>query len=105
MTITRWTTDRTGCIFEGASVRTADELNAVVILLALNEGWAPNYAPELRDTAEGVTGWMDDDDDAECLADESRQAEEWLNEHVAPEGHSFRFDEGFYLWPENDLDD
>lgn len=102
-TPTRWTAESAGCIFAGASHRTADELCAAVILLALDEGWDPADATDLRTVAESADGWLDNADDAQWLGDESYQAEAWLNEHVAPEGYVFTFDEGFMLYAEDDL--
>lgn len=105
--ITRWTPDRTGCIFAGASNRTADELNACVIDLAFDEGWKLDSAEveaELRTLVENTDGWLDDADDSQWLTDEARSAQDWLNEHIAPEGHYFTFDEGFYLYVSEDED-
>ncbi len=97
---TRWEPgENAGCIFAGSSNRTADDLNGCVILLAMENGWECNEVnsqQELRELAQ-VTGWCEDPDDSQWLSDEARQAEEWLNEHLAPEGWSFTFDDGFYL--------
>jgi hypothetical protein len=101
-TTTRWVPgEKQGCIFAGASNRTADSLNACVILLAMEEGWEdhpPAVHQELKALAQATHGWCDEDDDSQWLSDEVRTAEEWLNEHVAPEGWAFQFDDGFYLW-------
>jgi hypothetical protein len=104
-TITRWTSDRAGCIFAGSSNRTADELNASVVLLAMEQGWTPADASELRDLVESTDGWLDSDDDSQWLSDESLAADQWLTEHIAPEGYVFHFDDGFYLSAESDLDE
>jgi hypothetical protein len=104
----RWDADREGCIFAGSSTRTADDLNACVILLACDEGWSEHGGA--RQDAEALfrqdtrTGcyWADDPDVSEYLAEAARDAEEWLNEHIAPTGYSFSFDDGFYLWPESE---
>jgi len=99
----RWTPSRAGCIFAGSSHRTADDLNACVILLACDEGWSDHDGA--RVVAEDLfkqdepTGcyWADDSDNSEWLSSGALAAEEWLNEHVAPEGYWFEFDDGFYL--------
>lgn len=100
-TPTRWLPgEQHGCIFAGASNRTADNLNACVILLAMENGWESGPAAfhqELKVLAQNTHGWCDEPDDSQWLSDEARSAEEWLNEHVAPEGWSFEFDDGFYL--------
>lgn len=43
-----------------------------------------------------------DDDEHEALIDASDEVEEWLNEHIAPEGYHFGWHEGeFFLWSQS----
>lgn len=105
--IRRWSPERAGCIYAGANTRTADELNALTIKLAVDEGWddrdaridadevLAQYAPH------GVL-WSDDPELSEAVAESAERAVGWLTEHVAPEGYVFEFDDGLYLWPEDD---
>lgn len=103
----RWPADKAGTIYEGASVRTADELNATVILLAAENGWdhggARPIAEKLlgQETNTGVL-WCEDSDDSESLTEAAQEACDWLTEYVAPEGYSFAFDEGFELVSDED---
>lgn len=85
-----------GCWFAGASSRTADELNACVVLAAMRYGWTPDDASELRTLAESTDGWADDPDDGQWLSDAGWQAMEYLDS-VAPDGYAFTFDDGFYM--------
>ncbi len=98
--IVRWDSSRAGCIFNGSSTRTADELNADVVLLALGEGWVDDDAKELArkfyDLPTNVR-WFDDQEDSETMSFFSDEAVDWLNEFIAPEGFWFEFDDGFYL--------
>lgn len=99
----RWTASRAGCIWAGASTRTADELNALTINLACDEGWdshdgARHDAEALlaQDSPTGVL-WASDPDVSEWLSEGAQNALEYLNAEVAPEGHRFEFDDGLYL--------
>ncbi len=94
-----------GCIFEGSAVRTADELNASVILLALDQGWQGDVAngdPADRDAlfglAQDTNGWADDADDSDRLAEASANAVEWMNGEpsIVPAGYALSFDDGLY---------
>ncbi len=52
-------------------------------------------------TAEPIT-----DDEHQALSDAAGDVEQWLNDNVAPEGHSFGWYEGeFYLWPDAQWED
>jgi hypothetical protein len=101
----RWTADRAGCIFAGSSNRSADDLSAAVILLACDEGWSDHdgarqdaEALYAQDAPNGVY-WSDDGGEgSQALSEGADAAADWLNEHIAPEGYWFRFDDGFYLW-------
>lgn len=45
-------------------------------------------------------------DEHEALSDASEEAENWLNENVAPEGYSFGWSEGeFNLWSNKEWED
>jgi len=108
----RWTADRAGCIFAGSSNRSADDLSAAVILLACDEGWSDHdgarqdaEALYAQDAPNGVY-WSDDGGEgSQLLSEGADAAADWLNEHVAPEGYWFRFDDGFYLWGDDPDED
>lgn len=104
----RWSADRAGCLFEGSSTRSADELNMLVVELAADNGWPATdkatreHLHELSERLwriESHSGvlWFEDPDDSDAIADAARDAADWLNEHIAPEGYVFEFDDGFYL--------
>lgn len=108
-TVTRWTAADTGTILNAS--RTSDELNADVILLACYAGWdshggARTDAEALYDQepSAGGTYSADDLDLAESLSEGATEALAWLNEHVAPEGHYFTFDDGLMLYEDGDDD-
>jgi hypothetical protein len=45
-------------------------------------------------------------DDAEVVSELADKAEGWLNEHVAPEGHRFGWQDGeFFLWTDDEWAD
>lgn len=101
MTIVKATPEDAGCYVDGHwgqfavahMIQRAEEFgyeNSVVTDLAARHlaSIGPSDEP-------GIT-----DDEHEILSDASDDAENWLNENVAPEGHSFGWFEGeFYLWP------
>jgi hypothetical protein len=95
MIVTSWRPDDAGCIFKGSPVRTADELHAAVIQLAASEGWTE--AGEGAVLAWYTVGWRRDPYETDLLSEAAMHAQKWLNEHVAPEGFVFVFDDGFYL--------
>jgi hypothetical protein len=60
-----------------------------------------NVDPGLFALAQDVDGWADGDD-GEWLSEGADDACSWMNENVAPEGFVFTFDEGFYLYAEDE---
>lgn len=90
-----WAEAHEGCWFEGASLRTADELNAAILSEAVAVGFdAPQDAVEI---SERVDGWLDDPDDAEWLTEQADRAIDFLN-GLLPDGWAFQLDDGLYLW-------
>lgn len=49
-----------------------------------------------------MDGWLENHDESDALTEAAQDATTWLNTHIAPEGHYFTFDEGFYLYAEDD---
>lgn len=95
-----------GRIFEGSAVRTGDELNAAVVLLALDRGWQPtpgecwHRSPDaLRRTVRAVSGWFDNGDDSDALLAVADSAVQWLDEHAVPPGHVIVWDDGLDVLP------
>jgi hypothetical protein len=95
-----------GRIFEGSAARTGDELNAAVVLLALDRGWQPtpsecwHRSPDaLRRTVRAVSGWFDNGDDSDALHAVADSAVEWLGEHATPAGHVIVWDDGLDVLP------
>lgn len=109
MIVTRWTAERIGMILEGSSTRTADDLHAAVILLAVGEGWDTPDGAEIdardlyaQDAPRGVY-WAQDVELGDALAEGAELATMWLDEHIAPEGYGFVFDDGFLLLPLDEI--
>lgn len=104
----RWNADRAGCIYQGSSTRSADELNVLVVQLAAENGWWVDEETRALCAAlwriESHSGvlWFEDSDDSDAITDAARDAADWLNERIAPEGYVFEFDDGFYLWADVD---
>lgn len=85
---TKWTPDNAGCIFAGHRGR---YIFREIVDLALLEGWQPSQPVNL-----------DDEPDSEQMIWASEEAEDWLNDNVAPEGYHFGWWEGeFFLQPDS----
>lgn len=102
---TRWPESKAGTIYEGSSVRTADQLNACVVLLAAEEGWDHDGARPIAEKLDSVGRWFDDPDDSEALTEAADKAIDWLSENVAPEGYFFALSDGLVLVSDEELED
>jgi hypothetical protein len=68
--------------------------SAIVIETALNYGWHDTQAAEIAARYPELT-----EHEQDVLNDVVNDAEQWLNEHIAPEGYSFGWHDGeFFLW-------
>lgn len=108
--VRRLAPDMAGTVFDGAAVRSADELALAVIRFAFQQGMPadPNVKPSLTisnvafDIADKQEAEQRDDAQAiewfgECIGDLANVAQEWLNENIAPDGYSFVWNDGFIL--------
>jgi hypothetical protein len=105
--VDRLTASDAGTILEGSALRTDAELSVAVMRYAFEKGMPvvdkalPNPSMYEFDTAdksavdesdEAAIEWFQED--LNVLADTAR---EWLNEHVAPNGFEFDWDDGLIL--------
>jgi hypothetical protein len=84
-----------GCWVDGGRGRYA---RARVIEIALDCGWEDSEATEIVARYPELS-----EDQQDALGDVVNNAEQYLNEHVAPEGFSFGWHDGeFFLWSDTD---
>lgn len=63
-----------------------------VIKLAQEFGWDVYIAPPVLD--------IEEDWESEFIYDLADKAEQWMNDNIAPDGHSFGWYDGeWFLWP------
>lgn len=99
-----------GCWLAGASNRTADELSADIIRVAIDRGMVDDTTAketlaefdELPSDPVSGTKWVDDWRFSDRLHFDSNRALDWLNDFVAPSGYSFELDDGLYLFKDEE---
>lgn len=104
--VERATAEMAGCWLAGSSNRTVDELNFDTIMIAKDRGFTvSNKDNDILDIFEDQpadpfsgTKWADDVDISQGLSEIADDAVEWLNENVSPDGYHFEFDDGLYLY-------
>lgn len=96
-------TDTSGCVFEGSTSRTADELNVAVIMLAERAGFPAAKLTEALLTSDAWEDrWLAEADLAQLVSEAAQNAADYLTEQCAPVGHCFMFDGRFYRYPVDD---
>ena len=98
MSVERETPSAAGCWLEGHRGWTA-----IPALVRIAEGYGMVLSSDDAAIVSRVGGGDDSGDDWECMHDIADDAEQWLTEHVAPEGYSFGWHDGeFFLWLDED---
>lgn len=100
----RWSGETTGCLVDGHWGRLAI---CRMLRIAIDAGYEMIDGGALA-CYENDDVFHEDCDALGVLLDEANRAEEWLNEHVAPEGYMFGWYEGEFFfssdidWQSND---
>lgn len=104
--MTRVSTEYAGCWIDG---HWGQYSGARLIQIAVANGWADSHAFAASERFMAGTPLLDEDGEDlewEYLWDAADEAEVFLNESIAPEGHSFGwFDGEFFLWEDSQWDD
>lgn len=79
----------TGCVFDGHH---GQYIYSMIVELAINEGW-----PE---ESYDKTWWdgLTDKGASEEMIEAAEEAEEWLNENIAEDGHHYGWNDGEYFY-------